>query len=103
LLGVIYFVFFVCESASAAVSRSKDERNFGDYSTMSPWYSQAYGYDLQGKISSAYFRFYFNPSRMLRISKQFPLKNIYIGMMSILVKKVVSIAWKFKDGLRGRS
>ncbi|MDF1629940.1 MAG: radical SAM protein [Alcanivoracaceae bacterium] len=101
--GTPIYDLAVSESAGAAVSRSKDERNVGDYSTMSPWYSQAYGYDLQGKISSAYFRFYFNPGRMLRISRQFPLTNIYIGMMSILVKKAVSIAWKFRDGLRSRS
>lgn len=92
--GTPIYDMAVKESPEAAVSRSRDERNIGNYHTMSPWYSQAYGYDLQRKIGGAYFRFYFNPRRMAVLLRQFPLINLFKGFSFVVIRKIKTTFWE---------
>lgn len=91
------------ESPEAAISRAQDERNVGDYNTMSPWYSQAYGYDLQRKIGVAYLRFYFQPSRMIRLLRQFPVINLCKGLSFVIMRALKSALWSITEGIKSKS
>lgn len=97
--GTPIFDLALAESVEATNSRSIDERNIGSYHTMSPWYSQAYDYDLQQKIAAAYLRFYINPLRMLRLLKQFPLINLCKGLFFVFKTLIKGALWSLTERL----
>lgn len=68
----------------AAKSLAQDERNNALYDSSRPWFTRAYGHDLQKIINDAYIRFYFYPPRLLRLLRNYPMYNFFIGAVSIL-------------------
>lgn len=77
------------ESSSATTSLARDEIDGGDYNSLEPWYSRAYGFNLHGKITRAYMRFYFHPPRMLRL-----LRHYGVVSAASSSKFVFARAWK---------
>ncbi|MFZ5722957.1 MAG: B12-binding domain-containing radical SAM protein [Pseudomonadota bacterium] len=59
------------ESPTATQTLAREEIDGGDYNSLEPWYSRAYGFDLHAKITYAYLRFYLHPPRMLRLLRHY--------------------------------
>ncbi|MDO8329313.1 MAG: B12-binding domain-containing radical SAM protein [Fluviicoccus sp.] len=71
-------------SAEATIRGAADERESGDYHSLTPWYTRAYGYDLRKKLSYTYVRFYLHPPRLLRMLRTYPLINLLHGGFFVL-------------------
>jgi len=80
------------ESRRATLERAEDERDSGDYYTVSSWYTRAYGYDLHNKISRAFLRFYLHPARAIRLPRVYPLGAFCRGVWFVLVQGIFSSA-----------
>lgn len=61
-------IFELARKESVEASRVIAEEEKGmHFRSPRPWYYLAYGYDLEKKISLAYFRFYMHPPRFMRL------------------------------------
>lgn len=72
------------ESRAATTSLAREELDGGDYNSLTPWYSRAYGFNLHAKITYAYLRFYIHPPRMLRLIKYYGITPVAHSSLFVL-------------------
>ncbi|MDF1637856.1 B12-binding domain-containing radical SAM protein [Alcanivorax jadensis] len=82
------------ESPSATLTLAREELDGGDYNSLEPWYSRAYGFDLHRKITIAYVRFYLHPPRMFRLLRHYGVIPVVQGSFF-----VISRVWQALRGL----
>lgn len=75
----------------ATLGTAQDERDKGDYNSMEPWYTRAYGHDLHSIMSRAVMRFYMHPARVLRILRTYSFTNLWLGGLFVL-KRMLQLA-----------
>ncbi|MDF2445492.1 MAG: Radical domain protein [Moraxellaceae bacterium] len=84
------------ENPEATLSFAKDERDDGDYNSLSPWYSRAYGYDLHSAIGRGFVRFYLHPRRVLKLVRRYRAMNLAIGLRFVLLRLLMTAAAPFR-------
>lgn len=82
------------ESRTATTTLARDEIDGGDYNSLEPWYSRAYGFNLHAKITLAYLRFYFHPPRMWRLLKNYGFVSVAKGSLFVFSRLWLAIREK---------
>ena len=74
------------EAPSATMTLAREELDGGDYNSLEPWYSRAYGFNLHTKITIAYLRFYLYPPRILRLLRHYGIVPVAQGSLFVLAR-----------------
>jgi radical SAM superfamily enzyme YgiQ (UPF0313 family) len=80
-------------SPEATLKMADDERGMS-YGAPKPWYYRAYNYDLEGKISFAYLRFYLTPWRIRRYLAIYESRIILSATLMVFLRFFKSIGQK---------
>lgn len=90
------FALAMREHEDATRSFAADERDDGDYNSLLPWYTRAYGVDLHRLISRGFVRFYLQPRRMLKLARRYPVINLLIGVRFVLWRLLMALTAPFR-------
>lgn len=86
------------EAPIATDMAARDERQM-TYGSPMPWYSRAYGYDLEGKVSRAYMRFFLHPPRLVRLLRTYRFSTVVLGAWRAFRRLGLSLC---RQWVRGR-
>lgn len=90
------------ESEEAALETALNEQGQGNYDSERPWYSRAYSYNLERRISNAYMCFYFYPPRFIRLIRIYHPVNLVQGFY-YFANRFLKALWRTcTHGLLGR-
>jgi radical SAM superfamily enzyme YgiQ (UPF0313 family) len=72
------------EGRAALEAAVAEEEDGAQLRQANSWYEMAYDYPLGKVIRNAHLRFYFSPTRMLRIARRVPLKSLMASFVQFM-------------------